>query len=121
MSVTLPQEIQNYLKRPVVIIHEGDKFQGYFFVWNELNETSHINLEEELGPDIFEEEYLIPMGVFVFEDNDQEMNGPDGLLEDVGEIELFFFFNVVDGNIYESNDLKMPLSIEAFQIRFLEN
>ena len=70
-----------FINKPCTITHEDQEWQGIFFDLTTLSDESKEFLEDELGDEMFDNENLVPVGIFSFADEEVDFSDINNYIE----------------------------------------
>lgn len=107
------------LNKPCLITHEEQKWQGVFFDWNTLSEEAKEFLDDELGDEMFDNENLVPIGVFSFEDDEVDFSDIEAYIENGINAEVYLLLDKKNNTIHESGRIQETLNLSDLNIQLI--
>lgn len=106
-----------FINKACLISYEDQEWQGIFFDWNTINDDSKEFLEDELGDEMFDNENLVPIGIFSFEDDEIDLSNIDSYIENGHLAEIYLMLDSEKGTLHESGRADTSIDIESLNIR----
>lgn len=110
-------ELAQFINKLCIInYYDGQEMHGIFFNWDKINNQSKEFFEDAVGDEIFENEDLIPIGVFSFLETEFNFSSCDEYVENVEQPEIYFLIDNKNGKLYDGGD-KLDSTINDLNIR----
>ncbi len=114
-------EIEKFLSKfdnkPCIISYESEKWQGVIFNWKYLDDTYKGIIEDELGDEMFENENLLPFGIFSFINENISYTNCEEYLDNAEQPEIYLMINQNNKKIFESGRGEIDISMSDLNIR----
>ncbi len=108
------------LNKPCLISYEEQDWKGVFFDWTSLSEEAKEFLEDELGDEMFDNENLVPVGVFSFADEDVDFSDVESYIENAINAEVYLMFDTENNTLHESGRAGISIPVDSLNLRMVE-